>query len=115
MTVTKNVNGKFYPRFHAGWGGFADELFHSDSRYDLATEASLSSLSHRRHFTMSGDKAAMRSEVQRELMPAILSTRPDHRSASVAAHAMAARQKGLPQAPPRPPALVIGRYPGQRC
>ena len=84
MTAIKNVNGNFYPPFHPGWGGFAEELFHYTSRYYLATEAFLRSLSQDREFSMRGYKAAMLSEIQRDLMAAILSTRPDPRSASAA-------------------------------
>lgn len=84
MTEVKNVNGHFYPPFHSGWGGFAEELFHYTSRYYLATEAFLRNLSEDRGFVMSGYKAALLSEGQRDLMAAVLASQPDHQSASAA-------------------------------
>jgi len=84
MTEIKNVKGHFYPPFHSGWGGFAEELFHYTSRYYLATEAFLRHLSEDHGFVMSGYRAALLSEVQRDLMAAVLATRPDHQSASAA-------------------------------
>ena len=32
MTVSKNVDGQYYPEFHFGWGSCAEELFHYTSR-----------------------------------------------------------------------------------
>ena len=81
MSDLKNVNGHFYPPFHKGWGGFAEELFHHTSRYYVATEAFLRNLSQDRDFVMSGYKAALLSGVQRNLMAAVLSCRPDRQSA----------------------------------
>ena len=84
MSDLKNVNGHFYPPFHKGWGGFAEELFHYTSRYYVATEAFLRNLSQDRDFVMSGYKAALLSMVQRDLMAAVLSCRPDRQSAGAA-------------------------------
>ena len=77
MTGLKNVDGHFYPPFHRGWGGFAEELFHYTSRYFCATEAFLRHLAEDGSFVMSGYKAADLSGEQRELMAAVLSCRPD--------------------------------------
>ena len=84
MSDLKNVNGHFYPPFHKGWGGFAEELFHHTSRYYVATEAFLRILSQDRDFVMSGYEAALLSMVQRDLMAAVLSCRPDRQSAGAA-------------------------------
>lgn len=77
MTELKNVDGHFYPPFHRGWGGFAEELFHYTSRYFCATEAFLRHLAEDASFVMSGYKAADLSGEQRDLMAAVLSCRPD--------------------------------------
>ena len=77
MTGLKNVDGHFYPPFHRGWGGFAEELFHYTSRYFCATEAFLRHLAEDGSFVMSGYKAADLSGEQRDLMAAVLSCRPD--------------------------------------
>jgi hypothetical protein len=84
MSDLKNVNGHFYPPFHKGWGGFAEELFHYTSRYYVATEAFLRNLSQERGFVMSGYKAALLSIEQRDLMAAVLSCRPEQQSAGAA-------------------------------
>ncbi len=81
MDELKNINGHFYSEFNPGWGGFAEELFHYTSRYYAATEAFLRNLSGKRDFSMSGYKAAHLSEVQRQLMAAVLAQPPDRRGA----------------------------------
>lgn len=90
MTDIKNVNGHFYPLFHSGWGGFAEELFHYTSRYYFATEAFLRNLTEDDAFAMSGYKAAMLSAPQRDLMAAVLSCEPDRQSGTAAAAIVAA-------------------------
>jgi len=77
MTGLKNVDGHFYPPFHRGWGGFAEELFHYTSRYFGATEAFLRHLAEDGSSVMSGYKAADLSNEQRDLMAAVLSCGPD--------------------------------------
>ena len=84
MTEIKNVNGRYYPPFHSGWGGFAEELFHYTSRYYFATEAFLRHLAEDDAFVMSGYRAALLSPPQRDLMAAVLSCRPDRQSATAA-------------------------------
>ncbi|MCB1787475.1 MAG: endonuclease [Chromatiaceae bacterium] len=84
MIDLKNVDGHFYPPFHGEWGGFAEELFHYTSRYYVATEAFLRHLSQDHDFVMSGYRAALLSEAQRELMAVVLACRPDRDSASAA-------------------------------
>ena len=81
MTPVKNVDGHFFPPFHRGWGGFAEELFHYTSRYFCATEAFLCHLAADDSFALSGYKAADLSAGQRELMAAVLSCRPDRETA----------------------------------
>ena len=78
---SKRVDGFYYPEFHPGWGGCAEELFHYTSRYIVCTEAFLRNLADQRQFNMSGYQAAKLSEEQRRLMAAILSNKPDCRSA----------------------------------
>lgn len=100
MTGIKNVDGHFYPPFHTGWGGFAEELFHYTSRYYLATEAFLRHLADDEAFVMSGYKAALLSEPQRDLMAAVLSVRPDRQSASAAVSIVSSvirREEGVDQ------------------
>lgn len=80
-TVSKNVEGRYYPEFHLGWGSCAEELFHYTSRYAACTEAFLRNLADQRQFSMSGYHAANLSEQQRRLMAAILSGEPDLHSA----------------------------------
>ena len=77
MTDGKNIQGHYYPVFHPGWGGFAEELFHYTSRYYNATEAFLRNLVGDRAFSMSGYKAEDLSEPQREVLAAILAEGPD--------------------------------------
>ena len=81
MAGLKNVDGHFYPPFHRGWGGFAEELFHYTSRYFCATEAFLRHLAADDDFVMSGYKATDLSPEQRDLMAAVLSCAPDRRAA----------------------------------
>lgn len=77
MTLSKNVDGRYYPEFHFGWGSCAEELFHYTSRYSTCTEAFLRNLADQRQFSMSGYQAAKLSEPQRRLMAAVLSCAPD--------------------------------------
>lgn len=82
MTIAlKNVEGNFYPVFHCGWGGCAEELFHYTSRYYAYTEAFLRNLSGDRSLAMVRYKAARMSNEQRVLMAAILSCQPDRQTA----------------------------------
>lgn len=100
MTDIKNVDGHFYPPFHLGWGGFAEELFHYTSRYYPATEAFLRNLSQLEAFTMGGYKAALLSAAQRDLMAAVLAVRPDRQSATAAVSVVSAvirRESGVEQ------------------
>ena len=84
MTNTlKNVEGSYYPEFHQGWGGCADELFHYSSRYYGYTEAFLRNLSGRWRFRMAGYSPSLLSDDQRLLLAAVLSSRPDRASAAV--------------------------------
>ena len=82
MKRSKNVDGHFYPPFHRGWGGFAEELFHYTSRYFCATEAFLRHLAQDSDVVMSGYKASDLSTAQRDLMAAVLSCRPDRETAN---------------------------------
>jgi hypothetical protein len=77
MTDARHIDGHFYPPFHSGWGGFAEELFHYTSRYFLATEAFLRNLVDDRGFSMAGYKAAKLSSPQRELMAMLLAASPE--------------------------------------
>lgn len=81
MTEFKNVDGHYYPSVHGGWGGFAEELFHYTSRYYATTEAFLRNLADDSRFSMSGYQAARLSVVQRDLMAAVLSCRPELQTA----------------------------------
>ena len=81
MTELKNVDGHFYPPFHRGWGGFAEELFHYTSRYYASTEAFVRHLAQDREFRMSGYKAADLSTEQRDLMASVLACGPDEEAA----------------------------------
>ena len=83
-TGVKNIEGKYYPEFHCGWGGCAEELFHYTSRYYTYTEAFLRNLSEERSFSMSSYNAKLLSQQQRELLAAVLACRPDKESASTA-------------------------------
>ncbi len=80
-TVSKNVDGRYYPEFHLGWGGCAEELFHYASRYATYTEAFLRNLADQRQFSILGYQPDQMSKSQRRLMAAILSTPPDIDSA----------------------------------
>ena len=80
-TVSKNVDGRYYPEFHFGWGGCAEELFHYTSRYYPYTEAFLRNLADQRQFTMVDYQASHMSGPQRRLMAAILSCPPDRTTA----------------------------------
>jgi hypothetical protein len=80
-TVSKNVDGNFYPEFHFGWGSCAEELFHYTSRYAPYTEAFLRNLADQRQFNFTGYVPAKLSEKQRRLMAAILYAPPDRDSA----------------------------------
>jgi hypothetical protein len=77
----KCVDGLYYPEFHPGWGGCADELFHYTSRYFVCTQAFLRNLADQRQFNMSGYQASNLSKTQRYLMAAILAAEPDQPSA----------------------------------
>jgi hypothetical protein len=77
----KFVDGLFYPEYHPGWGGCAEELFHYTSRYFAYTEAFLRNLADQRQFNMSGYQAANLNNDQRRLMAAILAEQPGRRSA----------------------------------
>ncbi|MBT3048315.1 MAG: endonuclease [gamma proteobacterium symbiont of Ctena orbiculata] len=77
----KCVDGLYYPEFHAGWGGCAEELFHYTSRYFTCTEAFLRNLADQRQFNMSGYQANRLSKEQRHLMAAILACEPNIQSA----------------------------------
>ncbi len=80
-TLSKNIEGSFYPEFHFGWGGCAEELFHYTSRYATYTEAFLRNLADQRQFSLSGYSPAKLSDKQRRLMAAILFDPPERRSA----------------------------------
>jgi hypothetical protein len=73
----KCVDGLYYPEFHPGWGGCADELFHYTSRYFACTQAFLRNLADQRQFNMTGYQANHLSKIQRHLMAAILAGEPD--------------------------------------
>jgi hypothetical protein len=77
----KCVDGLYYPVFHPGWGGCADELFHYTSRYFVCTQAFLRNLADQRQFNMSGYQAGNLSKTQRHLMAAILASEPNLQSA----------------------------------
>ncbi|MGD8912993.1 MAG: endonuclease [Candidatus Thiodiazotropha sp.] len=77
----KCVDGLYYPDFHPGWGGCADELFHYTSRYFVCTQAFLRNLADQRQFNMSGYQAGNLSKTQRHLMAAILAGEPSLQSA----------------------------------
>ena len=76
MTTTKNVEGHYYPEFHCGWGGCAEELFHYTSRYYIYTEAFLRNLSENRQFSMTDYRASDLNQAHRTLMAAVLSCPP---------------------------------------
>lgn len=120
MSQVKNVHGHYYPDFHPGWGGFAEELFHYTSRYYHATELFLRYLAQDDDFSMSGYKAARLSEAQRELMAAVLSCHPAQQPACAAISLVSAVVRGDTQVDahwrkhycdklaqlPKPPSLV---------
>lgn len=100
MIQVKNVHGRYYPPFHCGWGGFAEELFHYTSRYYHATECFLRHLAQQPDFCMSGYKAARLSPPQRDLMAAALSCAPGRDSARAACSLVGAVCRGDRAAPP---------------
>jgi len=91
---SKNIAGHYYPEFHCGWGGCAEELFHYTSRYYTYTEAFLRNLAYRRDFSMIGYRASCLSEEQRALMAAVLTCRPEQRSAKTVIEIIAAVRNG---------------------
>ena len=94
MADAKNIGGRFYPPFHAGWGGFAEELFHYTSRYYCTTEAFLRNLVSDREFTMSGYKAADLSPDQRELLALVLAGAPGEERATAVVAIVEAVKRG---------------------
>lgn len=94
MAPSRNIHGHYYPAFHNGWGGFAEELFHYTSRYYHATECFLRHLAQDEGFAMSGYKAARMSEAQRDLMAAVLSCMPDRDAALAAISVVSAVVRG---------------------
>ena len=72
MIDGRHIGDRYYPAFHPGWGGFAEELFHYTSRYYTATEAFLRNLVGDRAFSMSGYKAQDLGIDQRDVLAAIL-------------------------------------------
>jgi hypothetical protein len=82
LSPVKNIEGNFYPIFHRGWSGCAEELFHYTSRYYPYTEALLRNLSGDRKFRMADYSANRLSADQRLLLAAVLSCRPNRRNAS---------------------------------
>lgn len=70
-----------HPALHKGWGGCAEELVHHTSRYYSYTEAFLRNLAQWRDFRMAGYGADRLSDVQRQLMAAILSLPPERQTA----------------------------------
>ena len=96
-TVSKNIEGHFYPEFHFGWGGCAEELFHYTSRYATYTEAFLRNLSDQRQFSLAGYAPADLSEQQRRLMAAILYDPPDRDSARALTSIIRAVRNGDPE------------------
>jgi hypothetical protein len=97
-TVSKNVDGSFYPEFHVGWGSCAEELFHYRSRYAPYTEAFLRSLSDQRQFSLAGYTPSKLSEQQRRLMAAILSVAPGRETARALTCIIRAVRNGDPEA-----------------
>ncbi len=96
-TVSKNVDGSFYPEFHIGWGGCAEELFHYTSRYALYTEAFLRNLADQRQFSLSGYAPSKLSQKQRRLMAAILSSAPGREAARALTCIIRAVRNGDPE------------------
>ena len=106
-TDGKHIEGAYYPAFHPGWGGFAEELFHHTSRYYLATEAFLRNLVGDRDFSMGGYKAQGLSDMQRAVLAAILAERPGpERAAAVVEIVVAVRNQDAGVAP-----MLIDRFP----
>jgi hypothetical protein len=99
-TVSKNIDGNFYPEFHFGWGGCAEELFHYTSRYATYTEAFLRNLADQRQFSLSGYSPASLSDKQRRLMAAILYAPPIRRSARAITSIVRAVRNGDPEVEP---------------
>jgi hypothetical protein len=96
-TVSKNVNGSYYPEFHIGWGSCAEELFHYTSRYAPYTEAFLRNLADQRQFNFTGYVPAKLSEKQRRLMAAILYGPPERDSARALTAIVRAVRNGNPE------------------
>ena len=96
-TVSKNVDGHFYPEFHPGWGSCAEELFHYISRYATCTEAFLRNMADQRQFSLSGYTPTHLSERQRRLMAAILSVPPDRKAARALTCIIRAARNGSPE------------------
>lgn len=94
MTPSRKIHGRYYPPFHSGWGGFAEELFHYTSRYYHTTESFLRYLAQDQDFVMSGYQAARLSDAQRELMAAVLACMPDRESACAAISVVSAVVRG---------------------
>ena len=105
-TVSKNIDGNFYPEFHFGWGGCAEELFHYTSRYATYTEAFLRNLADQRQFSLSGYSPADLSEKQRRLMAAILYDPPERSSARAVTSIIRAVRNGDPEVEPQ----LLERY-----
>lgn len=107
MTDGKNIDGRYFPVSHAGWGGFAEELFHHTSRYYMATEAFLRNLTGRRDFAMGGYRAQALSPAQREVLAAVLAARPDRQGAAAAIELVELVLAGSSEAP----AALVESYP----
>jgi hypothetical protein len=105
-TISKNIEGSFYPEFHFGWGGCAEELFHYTSRYATYTEAFLRNLADQRQFSLSGYSPANLSEKQRRLLAAILFDPPNRRSARAITSIVRAVRNGDPEIEP----ALVERY-----
>lgn len=96
-TVSKNVDGHYYPEFHFGWGGCAEELFHYTSRYAIYTEAFLRNLADQRQFSLAGYQPNKLSAKQRRLLAAILYDPPDRNSARAITAIVRAARNGDPE------------------
>lgn len=96
----KNVEGHYYLDFHPGWGSCVEELFHYTSRYYLYTEAFLRNLSENRDFSMSGYKADILSDDQRELMAAVLCYEPVRHTGRVITSIVSSALQGVPHVAP---------------
>ncbi len=94
MAEVKNIDGHYYPPFHSGWGGFAEELFHYTSRYYLATEAFVRNLAGDRVFSMAAYKAQSLRQAQREVLAVVLSGNPDRQRGEAVVSIVQAVQRG---------------------